>query len=99
MQGYRLTPIEFEKDDERNFHVEFVAAAANLRAQNYGIPATDKLEVECELPISLPFFFVLFPWSFFYMLDMQGLMLQSLPSPILPGGNPHQKAPEIFGSF
>jgi ubiquitin-activating enzyme E1 len=65
--GYRLTPIEFEKDDERNFHVEFVAAAANLRAQNYGIPATDKLEVECELPISLPFFFVLFPWSFFYM--------------------------------
>jgi hypothetical protein len=62
-----LTPIEFEKDDERNFHVEFVAAAANLRAQNYGIPATDKLEVECELSISLPFFFVLFPWSFFYM--------------------------------
>lgn len=32
-------------------------------------------------------------------LDMQGLMLQSLPSPILPGGNPHHKDPEIFGSF
>lgn len=47
-QGYRLTPIEFEKDDERNFHAEFVAAAANLRAQNYGIPGTDKLQVHLQ---------------------------------------------------
>lgn len=44
LAGYRLTPIEFEKDDERNFHVEFVFAAANLRAQNYGIPPSDLLQ-------------------------------------------------------
>lgn len=44
LAGYRLSPIEFEKDDERNFHLEFVVAAANLRAQNYGIPLSDKLQ-------------------------------------------------------
>ncbi|MCO5581805.1 hypothetical protein L7F22_035694 [Adiantum nelumboides] len=44
LAGYRLTPIDFEKDDERNFHVEFVSAAANLRAQNYGIPLSDLLQ-------------------------------------------------------
>lgn len=44
LAGYRLTPIEFEKDDERNFHVEFVSTAANLRAQNYGIPPSDLLQ-------------------------------------------------------
>lgn len=44
LAGYRLSPISFEKDDERNFHVEFVLAAANLRAENYGIPPSDKLQ-------------------------------------------------------
>lgn len=44
LAGYRLVPIEFQKDDEHSFHAEFVAAAASLRAQNYGIPSTDKLQ-------------------------------------------------------
>ncbi|KAH6557154.1 hypothetical protein KP509_1Z131100 [Ceratopteris richardii] len=44
LAGYRLTCIEFEKDDERNFHIEFVSAAANLRAQNYGIPTSNLLQ-------------------------------------------------------
>lgn len=44
-QGYRLVAIEFEKDDEHNYHVEFVAAASSLRGRNYGIPSTDKLQV------------------------------------------------------
>jgi ubiquitin-activating enzyme E1 len=38
----RLIPISFEKDDDRNFHVEFITAAANLRAFNYGIPPVDR---------------------------------------------------------
>lgn len=38
-------PIEFEKDDEHNYHVDFVAAASSLRGRNYGIPSTDKLQV------------------------------------------------------
>ena len=44
-QGYRLVPIAFEKDDEHNYHAEFVAAASSLRGRNYGIPSTDKLQV------------------------------------------------------
>ena len=35
--------VEFEKDDETNFHVDFVHAAANLRARNYSIAYCDKL--------------------------------------------------------
>lgn len=31
-------PAEFEKDADLNFHIDFVSAAANLRASNYGIP-------------------------------------------------------------
>ena len=34
-------PIEFEKDDDNNFHIDFIHAAANLRARNYRI-------AECE---------------------------------------------------
>ena len=41
LTGYRLNPIPFEKDDPRNFHMDFVTACSNLRASNYRIkPAT-----------------------------------------------------------
>lgn len=36
-----IYPAEFEKDDDSNFHIDFIHAAANLRARNYKIP-------ECE---------------------------------------------------
>lgn len=36
--------IEFEKDDDRNFHVDFIAAASNLRATAYKIQTVDRLE-------------------------------------------------------
>jgi len=36
-----LEPAEFEKDDDANFHIAFIAAAANLRARNYKIPEAD----------------------------------------------------------
>jgi hypothetical protein len=29
--------VEFEKDDDTNFHIDFIHAAANLRARNYKI--------------------------------------------------------------
>ena len=35
--GVALTPIAFEKDDDTNFHMQFVAGVANMRARNYGI--------------------------------------------------------------
>lgn len=37
-QNRGLQPADFEKDDDDNFHIDFVAAAANLRALNYHIP-------------------------------------------------------------
>lgn len=42
LAGYRLTPVDFEKDDDTNFHIDFINAASNLRATNYGITAADK---------------------------------------------------------
>lgn len=37
LAGYRLNPIEFEKDDDSNHHIEFISAASNCRALNYSI--------------------------------------------------------------
>jgi len=37
-----LNPIEFEKDDDTNFHIDFIHAAANLRARNYRIHESDQ---------------------------------------------------------
>jgi len=33
-----FNPVEFEKDDDKNFHIDFIHATANLRARNYTIP-------------------------------------------------------------
>ena len=43
--GLQLQSIDFEKDNENNFHMDFITAASNLRAANYGITPTDKFEV------------------------------------------------------
>uniref|UniRef100_A0A665TPI4 Ubiquitin-activating enzyme E1 n=1 Tax=Echeneis naucrates TaxID=173247 RepID=A0A665TPI4_ECHNA len=40
----RMYPIDFEKDDDRNFHMDYIVAASNLRAENYDIPAADHLQ-------------------------------------------------------
>ncbi|KAK0528938.1 E1 ubiquitin-activating protein [Tilletia horrida] len=42
LAGFRLTPIEFEKDDDTNFHIDFITAASNLRALNYSIQPADR---------------------------------------------------------
>lgn len=31
------TPADFEKDDDTNFHIDFIHACSNLRARNYQI--------------------------------------------------------------
>ena len=35
----------FEKDDDANFHVDFLHALTNLRARNYGLEEYDWLQV------------------------------------------------------
>lgn len=42
MAGFRLKPVEFEKDDDTNHHIDFITAASNLRAMNYDIAPADK---------------------------------------------------------
>jgi ubiquitin-activating enzyme E1 len=42
MAGYRLSPCEFEKDVDTNHHIDFITAASNLRAMNYGINTADR---------------------------------------------------------
>ncbi|KAG6841309.1 hypothetical protein C0991_012308 [Blastosporella zonata] len=42
MAGYRLNPVEFEKDDDTNHHIDFITAASNLRAMNYKIETADR---------------------------------------------------------
>jgi ubiquitin-activating enzyme E1 len=41
-QGLKMLPIEFEKDVDTNFHIDFITATANLRASNYSIPLADR---------------------------------------------------------
>ncbi|XP_066961014.1 ubiquitin-like modifier-activating enzyme 1 isoform X2 [Macrobrachium rosenbergii] len=38
----RLSPLDFEKDDDANFHMDFIVATSNLRAENYDIPPADR---------------------------------------------------------
>eukprot|EP00756_Hemistasia_phaeocysticola_P016607 Hpha_TRINITY_DN15487_c3_g8::TRINITY_DN15487_c3_g8_i1::g.177388::m.177388/K03178/UBE1, UBA1; ubiquitin-activating enzyme E1 len=45
---------EFEKDDDRNFHVQFVQSFANLRAANYDIPPVDFLQAKLKAGRIIP---------------------------------------------
>ncbi|XP_068636995.1 ubiquitin-activating enzyme E1 1 isoform X2 [Aristolochia californica] len=44
--GFRMNPIQFEKDDDTNYHMDFIAGLANMRARNYSIPEVDKLRAK-----------------------------------------------------
>jgi ubiquitin-activating enzyme E1 len=41
-----ITSLEFEKDDATNGHIDFIAAAANLRAVNYRIEQASKFDIK-----------------------------------------------------
>ena len=38
--------MQFEKDDDTNYHMDFIAGVANMRARNYGIGEVDKLKAK-----------------------------------------------------
>uniref|UniRef100_A0A0B7AVY7 Ubiquitin-activating enzyme E1 C-terminal domain-containing protein n=1 Tax=Arion vulgaris TaxID=1028688 RepID=A0A0B7AVY7_9EUPU len=38
----KITALDFEKDDDSNFHMDFIVAASNLRANNYSIAEADR---------------------------------------------------------
>ncbi|KAK7305452.1 hypothetical protein VNO77_43358 [Canavalia gladiata] len=44
--SFRMKPIQFEKDDDTNYHMDVIAGLANMRARNYSIPEVDKLKAK-----------------------------------------------------
>ncbi|PAN15572.1 hypothetical protein PAHAL_2G498900 [Panicum hallii] len=44
--GFQMKPIQFEKDDDTNFHMDLISGFANMRARNYSIPEVDKLKAK-----------------------------------------------------
>ncbi|KAL9242583.1 hypothetical protein vseg_016569 [Gypsophila vaccaria] len=44
--SYKMSAIQFEKDDDTNYHMDMIAGLANMRARNYGIPEVDKLKAK-----------------------------------------------------
>lgn len=47
LEGINLEPADFEKDQDLNFHIDFVTAASNLRASNYHI--TNATRHKCKM--------------------------------------------------
>ncbi|CAE6088382.1 unnamed protein product [Arabidopsis arenosa] len=43
---FRMKPIQFEKDDDTNYHMDMIAGLANMRARNYSVPEVDKLKAK-----------------------------------------------------
>lgn len=43
---FPVSAQEFEKDDDSNFHVDFITACSNLRAENYRISHADRMETK-----------------------------------------------------
>jgi len=41
-----LSPVSFEKDDDSNFHIDFITSSSNLRAENYQIQQADRHKVK-----------------------------------------------------
>ena len=46
IRNVNLYPIDFEKDDDTNLHMDFITSCSNLRAENYDIAPTDKHNVK-----------------------------------------------------
>ena len=63
LKGLKVTPLDFEKDNDSNHHMDFIVACSNLRASNYSIPPADrhKVRIDCHtLPQHLNCFALLF---------------------------------------
>lgn len=44
--------LPFHQDDDSNFHMDYVVAASNLRAENYDIPPADRHQVKITCILS-----------------------------------------------
>ena len=44
--GIVVKPHDFEKDDDTNFHMDYIVATANLRAENYEIQTAERSKIK-----------------------------------------------------
>jgi ubiquitin-activating enzyme E1 len=42
LKNFEVHPLEFDKDEPSNYHINFITATSNLRARNYKIPEADE---------------------------------------------------------
>ncbi|PRP83916.1 ubiquitin-like modifier activating enzyme 6 [Planoprotostelium fungivorum] len=42
----KLKPVDFEKDNDGNGHIDFIGSTSNLRARMYAIPEVDRLKIK-----------------------------------------------------
>ncbi len=47
-QSMKLKVEEFEKDNDENFHIDFIHAMANIRAANYKLEEMDWITVKIK---------------------------------------------------
>uniref|UniRef100_A0A7S3AS77 E1 ubiquitin-activating enzyme n=1 Tax=Haptolina ericina TaxID=156174 RepID=A0A7S3AS77_9EUKA len=52
--GFKVAVNEFEKDDDSNFHMDFISAFGNLRARNYGIEEIEKFQAKLKAGRIIP---------------------------------------------
>ncbi|CAF3441504.1 unnamed protein product [Rotaria sp. Silwood1] len=46
IRDIQIHPHEFEKDNDTNFHIDYIVATANLRAENYDIETADRSKIK-----------------------------------------------------
>ncbi|CAF4191462.1 unnamed protein product [Rotaria sp. Silwood2] len=46
IRSINIRAHEFEKDNDSNFHIDYIAATANLRAENYEIQSADRSKIK-----------------------------------------------------
>jgi len=56
LKAQSFSPLvnEFEKDDDTNFHMDFISSLANLRARSYGIVEIDSLQAKLKAGRIIP---------------------------------------------
>ncbi|XP_043971300.1 ubiquitin-like modifier-activating enzyme 6 [Gambusia affinis] len=45
-EGLQMRPLQFEKDDDNNGHIDFVTSASSIRARMYSIEPADRLKTK-----------------------------------------------------
>ncbi len=52
--AFKMKPLDFEKDDDSNHHIDYITATSNLRARMYAIEEQERLKIKVlSFPLNL----------------------------------------------